>query len=157
MSVSRLFPLVLTLGVMACAKKDAAPTTAPSDAATTDHAHAHGEGAEHEHEHQFAGGVKSFHDTMAPLWHAPKDDARVGNTCAAAAELVAKAGTIESEPMPAAATDADAWKTRSGELSAAAKGLQTTCSGDRKDFEAAFTTMHEAFHALIELAGEKHE
>ncbi|MFO0631695.1 MAG: hypothetical protein U0168_02460 [Nannocystaceae bacterium] len=158
MSAFRLFPLVLTLGVMACAKKDAAATTTPpGDAAATDGAHAHDDGAKHEHEHEFTGGVKSFHDTMAPLWHAAKDDARVTNTCAAAADLLAKAGAIETEPMPTAATDAAAWKTRGGELTAAAQGLQTSCNGDRKDFEAAFTKLHEAFHALIELAGETHE
>jgi hypothetical protein len=155
MRLSRLFPLVLTLGVFACTKKDsAAPTTPPGDATATD---SHEPAADPAHEHHFEAGVKSFHDTMAPLWHAAKDDARVTNTCAAAADLVAKAGAIEAEPTPAAATDAAAWKTRATELTAATKGLETTCAGDRKDFDAAFTKAHEAFHALIELAGEKHE
>ena len=36
MRLSRLFPLVLTLGVFACTKKDsAAPTTPPTDATAT--------------------------------------------------------------------------------------------------------------------------
>jgi hypothetical protein len=143
--------------VFACTKKDsAAPTTPPSDAAATPGTDAHDPAAP-AHEHHFEAGVKSYHDTLAPLWHAAKDDARVTNTCAAAADLVAKAGAIEAEPAPAAATDAAAWKTRSADLTAATKGLETTCAGDRKDFDAAFTKAHEAFHALIELAGEKHE
>lgn len=157
MRLSRLFPLVLTLGVFACTKKDsAAPTTPPTDATATA-TDSHEPAADPAHEHEFEGGVKSFHDVMAPLWHAAKDDARVTNTCAAVADLVAKAGAIEAEPMPAAATDAAAWKTRAADLTAATKGLETTCAGDRKDFDAAFTKAHEAFHGLIELAGEKHE
>lgn len=160
MNLSRLCPLVLLLGVLACTKTDsAAPTTPPTDAAAPagEGSHDHDHGGEPAHEHQFEGGVKSFHDVMAPLWHAAKDDARVTNTCAAAADLVAKSGAIEAEPTPAAASDAAAWKTRAAELTAATKGLETTCAGDRKDFDAAFTKAHEAFHALIELAGEKHE
>ena len=104
-----LFPLVLTLGVFACTKKaSAAPTTPPTDATATA-TDSHEPAADPAHEHKFEGGVKSFHDVMAPLWHAAKDDARVTNTCAAVADLVAKAGAIEAEPMPAAATDAAAW------------------------------------------------
>lgn len=153
-----LYPLVLTLGVFACSKKDSSePTTPPTDAATPASGESHEHGGEPAHEHHFEGGVKSFHDVMAPLWHAAKDDARVTNTCAAAADLVAKSGAIEAEPVPAAASDAAAWKTRAAELTAATKDLETTCAGDRKDFDAAFTKAHEAFHALIELAGEKHE
>lgn len=153
-----LYPLVLTLGVFACSKKDSTePTTPPTDAATPASGDSHEHGGKPAHEHQFEGGVKSFHDVMAPLWHAAKDDARVTNTCAAAADLVAKSGAIEAEPAPAAASDGAAWKARAAELTAATKELETTCAGDRKDFDAAFTKAHEAFHALIELAGEKHE
>jgi hypothetical protein len=156
MRVTRLLPLVVILGAFACTKKDAAPTTTPADT-TAPAGDTAGHDGEPAHEHHFEAGVKSFHDVMAPLWHAAKDDARVTNTCAAAADLVAKAGAIEAEPAPAAATDAAAWKTRASELTTATKGLESTCAGDRKDFDAAFTTAHEAFHALIELAGEKHE
>lgn len=42
------------------------------------------------------------------------------------------------------------------DLTKTTKELETLCAGDRKDFEAAFTKMHESFHALIEIAGEKH-
>jgi hypothetical protein len=160
MQLLRVLPLVLSVSSFACAKKDTStPTTPPSDAAATgshDHDHDHDHGGEPAHKHEFQAGVKSYHDVLSPLWHAPKDDARVTNTCAAAADLAAKAATIESEPAPAGA-DAAAWKTRAALLSATTKALETSCAGDRKDFDAAFTTAHEAFHKLIELAGEHHE
>lgn len=153
----RLLPLALALSAFACTKKDStAPTAAPagSDASADDH---HAEPG-HADKHKFEGGVKSLHDVLAPLWHAPHDDARPTNTCAAVADLVAKATAIEAEAVPAAAGGKDeAWKAGAADLTKTTKELETLCAGDRKDFEAAFKKMHESFHALIEIAGEKHD
>lgn len=147
--------IVALLG-LGCTKKDAtAPTTAPANDSAAAPAEEHR--GEPGHQHEFAGGVKAYHDVLSPLWHAPKDDARVANTCDAAADLVTKAGAIEAEPVPAAAGDnGDAWKAAAGALTASSKQLAALCAADRKDFDATFTALHEAFHALIELAGEKH-
>lgn len=147
--------LVLALALAGCTKKDGAePTTNPEPAATTDAGEHQGEPA---HQHEFEGAVKSYHDVLSPLWHAEAGEQRTNDTCAAAADLVAKAGAIEAEPVPAAAGGKDdAWKANAAALTAASKELQTACAGDRATFDATFGKLHDSFHALIEVAGEKH-
>lgn len=155
MTTKPLSILVLALALAGCTKKDgAAPTTNPEPTATTDASEPEGEPA---HEHHFEGAVDGFHAVLAPLWHAAAGEQRTNDTCAAAADLVTKAGAIETEPVPAAAGGKDdAWKANAAALTAAANELQTVCSGDRATFDATFGKLHDSFHALIELAGEKH-
>jgi hypothetical protein len=146
--------LVLALALAGCSKKDAEPTTNPEPTATTDETKPAGEPA---HEHHFEGAVESYHAVLSPLWHAEAGEQRTHDTCAAAADLVAKAGAIEAEPVPAAAGGKeDAWKANAAALTAASKELETVCAGDRATFDATFGTLHDGFHALIEVAGEKH-
>jgi hypothetical protein len=155
MTTKPLSILVLALALAGCSKKDgAAPSTNPEPAATGDATKPAGEPA---HEHGFEGAVKSFHAVLSPLWHAEAGEQRTNDTCTAAADLVTKAGAIEAEPVPAAAGGKDdAWKAQATALTTAAKELQTVCSGDRATFDATFSTMHDAFHALIEIAGQGH-
>jgi hypothetical protein len=152
--------LVVAVTLAGCSKKD---TTTPNDTAATTPAGAEGEHhGEHQgepaHQHAFEGGVKNFHDVLSPLWHADAGEKRVADTCAASADLAGKAAAIEAEPVPAAANGQDdAWKTKAAALTAATKELETMCAGDRAGFDAAFTKVHDGFHALIEVAGEKHQ
>lgn len=150
---------VLALALAGCTKKDdAAPTTTPEPTTTSDTTEPAGEHAhEPAHEHGFEGAVKSYHAVLSPLWHAEAGEQRTSDTCAAAADLVTKAGAIEAEPVPAAASGKeDAWKTQAAALTAASKELQSVCAGDRATFDATFGKLHDSFHALIEVAGEKH-
>ncbi len=147
---SSIVVLALGLALAGCSKKDAAPTTSPEPAP----AQPAGEPA---HQHHFEGAVKSYHDVLKPLWHAEAGEQRTSDTCAAAADLVAKAGAIEAEPVPAAAGGKDdAWKAQAAALTAASKELEAVCAGDRAAFDATFGTLHDRFHALIELADQAH-
>lgn len=154
MSIKPLSILVLALAFAGCSKKDAESTTNPEPTATPTESEHAGEPA---HEHGFEGAVESYHAVLSPLWHADAGEKRTADTCAAAGDLVAKAGAIETEPVPApAAGKEDAWKTNAAALTAATKELQGVCEGDRATFDATFGKLHDAFHALIEVAGEKH-
>lgn len=147
--------LVVAVALAGCSKKD---TTTPTDAAATTPAGHEGEHhGEPAHQHAFEAGVKNFHDVLSPLWHAEAGEKRVADTCTASADLAGKAAAIEAEPVPAAANGQDdAWKTKAAALTASVKELETVCAGDRATFDAAFTKVHDSFHALIEVAGEKH-
>lgn len=91
--------------------------------------------AEHEEHHdEMAPAVRDFHDTLAPLWHAPKGPERVTKTCDSAPTLQAKAK---------ATNDAD--------LAAATDALAAECAKEgRPDVEAKLAAVHARFHALME-------
>jgi hypothetical protein len=158
MTTKPLSILVLALALAGCSKKDAEPTTNPEPTATTDGTKPAGEHqGEPAHEHHFEGAVESYHAVLSPLWHAEAGEQRTNDTCAAAADLVAKAGAIEAEPVPAAAGGKeDAWNANAAALTAASKELETVCAGNRATFDATFGKLHDSFHTLIEVAGEKH-
>lgn len=154
--------LLVVVAGSGCAKADTAPTTAPGDPSSADAtpgtsqpdgepAAGHGK---HQHDHDFEGAVVSFHDTMAPLWHAAAGEARLADTCAAADALIEHAQAVKSEPAPAEVTDGDAWTAASADLVAGAQFLKITCADTPADFDAAFTALHEAFHALVKLRGD---
>ncbi len=118
----------------ACSKKqDAAP--APAPAADTN-------GGDHikqraEHEHEMAGlppELSSFHDLLAPHWHAAQGQQRMTDTCAAIGDFKTKADAAKNQPL----VDAVA-------------GLATACGGtDLAAFDAAFGKVHDSFHAAME-------
>ena len=142
----------------------AAPTTTPADAttpapetaeadATEGHAHESGEA----HEHDFPAAVTTYHDTMAPLWHAEPGEARTSDTCDAVADLIAKAQAITSADVPEKVEDPEAWNAAGAELIAKTQALQTTCSESPDGFDAAFHEVHEAFHGLVKLVGHEQQ
>lgn len=99
------------------------------------HEEAH-HGGEHRGEHHgdMKPEVKDFHDTLAPLWHAPKGPDRTQKTCDSAATLQTKAKATNDKDL-AAATDA----------------LAAECAKEGKpDFESKFHDVHERFHKLAE-------
>ena len=95
----------------------------------------HPEHEEHaEHHGDMSPAVHDFHETLAPLWHAPKGPDRVTKTCDNAATLQSKAKATNDAGL-VSATDA----------------LAAECAKDgRPDFEAKFSAVHESFHKLAE-------
>ncbi len=117
----------------------------------------HGQGMKHEgegeaHAHDFAPEVAAFHDVMKPNWHAEPGEARTAATCDAVPEFKAKAQGIGEGSAPEG-VEAGAWTQAAAGLSAAVQSLETSCGGDRSDFDASFKSVHDAFHALIKLTG----
>jgi hypothetical protein len=92
--------------------------------------------------------LDAFHEVLAPRWHADKGDARINDTCTAAPDFLTKAKAIEAGPVPPKA-DAKEWASAAHMLVASVEGLSQTCAGDRASFDAAFTSVHDAFHALM--------
>ena len=91
--------------------------------------------ADGNHKHEFAKDVHVFHERLSPLWHAPSGPDRASNVCKAAPDLATLSGSIKS---------ADASK-----LSQSIDVLQKHCANGSADIEQSFSTVHDAFHALI--------
>jgi len=100
---------------------------------------AHSAEGEHHEEHgekhgDMSPAVHDFHETLAPLWHAPKGPDRVTKTCDSAGTLNAKAEA-----------------TKDADLVAATKALAAECQKEgRPDFESKFHEVHERFHKVAE-------
>ncbi|HTM23472.1 MAG TPA: hypothetical protein VL172_23275 [Kofleriaceae bacterium] len=96
-------------------------------------AHEHGGGEAQEHE-EFPEPVRKFHDVLAPLWHMEVGTERTLKTCASIADLEREAGPLADATLDASLAD-----------------LEKACGEpDRPRFDAAFTKVHESFHAIAE-------
>lgn len=143
--------LVLSLSLAACggapdpapvAPAPVAPTPAPAASAP---AHAgHGD---------LPAPLAAFHDTLRPLWHDETAD-RQARTCAATGELEARAAALPG--VEVADPQKAAYGAEVGKLNASLADLKAACAGSG-DFAAAFTRVHDGFHALTGLAGAPHE
>ena len=101
--------------------------------------------------------LTTFHDVLAPRWHAAQGPQRIEDTCDAVPELHTKAGAIATMTPPTGA-DADTWTTATKALVDAVANLDATCkANDATQFEAAFGKVHESFEALAAAAGVHHE
>jgi hypothetical protein len=109
--------------------------------------HKHEEGGEHHHP-KMEGAIKSFHDVLAPVYHADKGPGRVDKACAATASMKDEAGKVAAEPKG----DAAAWKTDADALTKSLVDLETACKGDKAGVEPALEKVHDAFHALMDKA-----
>lgn len=94
------------------------------------------QGPGHHHHHHFADDVEAFHSVLAPIWHAPRSQARNRDACRQAGRMVEQAQAIQS---------ADA-----GKLQASAAALKDRCRAGKGGVEAALFDVHEEFHRLIE-------
>lgn len=127
-------------------------------AAHPDQGHEHGpdqEGGEHAgHEEKHAGepkmegALKSFHDVLAPVYHAEKGPGRADKACAAVTSMKDEATKVAAEPKG----DAAAWSAASDELTKSIGELDAACQGDKAGAEAALEKVHDAFHHLLEKA-----
>jgi hypothetical protein len=73
--------------------------------------------------------IDSFHDLLAPLWHAPEGAERTAKTCDAVPELEKRAQDMGDAP-----------------LVEALHALEAECAGDRAAFQPKFSAVHDAFH-----------
>lgn len=107
---------------------------------------------------EFPATVSTFHDQMAPLWHAAKGDKRTNETCTAVDDLRKAAVAVEADAVPEKAkAKADEWKAAAKELIAATDNLKVACDQPKRpDFEGTFMKLHHAFHGLVKLVGHKH-
>ena len=150
--MNRALSLAITASFLSLAAFGCASQKGPDDAHLQ---HSHGEHGEHEHgehgEHKkhaaFTGGMKAFHDVLAPAYHAEKGPARDDKTCTGVPAMKDAAGKIALEPKG----DPAAWKAKSDALAQQVDGLGAACaSTPRGDVSAKLETVHDAFHALIE-------
>ncbi len=147
-SIAPLFALLSIVVAAGCG----APASNNAPDAPPGHRH-HGPEEEHgRHDHHFEGGMKDYHDVLAPIWHQEKGLARTDGACAKAASLAALARVLENDPAPGkAAADATGWKSDAHELVLASDALGTACAVEgRPDVEARLGAVHEGFHALLE-------
>jgi hypothetical protein len=140
---------ILTLSVLlaaACGSKQATPAAPPA---------AHDEHAEHA-EMNMPPELKTFHDVLAPHWHAEKGAKRMQDTCAALPDFHSDADAL-AKSTPPRSTHADTWTTGTKQLVDAIAGLDATCkANDATQFETAFEKVHVSFHGLLEAAGGEH-
>ncbi|HUH05792.1 MAG TPA: hypothetical protein VML75_27565 [Kofleriaceae bacterium] len=153
----------LAVALAACGASDPAPAqpttanhpghTEPASPVAKDQGHAH----HHEGDHDFPAAVTTFHDVMAPRWHAEAGEQRQTDTCGAIASFRAGAAAIVSEPVPEkAAADEAGWRAAAANLVAGVDALEKACAvAGRPGFADAFHELHERFHALVGLVGHK--
>lgn len=154
---NHLFGLCLSLASLAgCGASPApAPATPGADAEHGEHAeHAghgeHGEhGGHHGKKHAFQGGMKDFHDVLAPAYHHDKGAQRDELACSGAPKMKEAAAKIAGEPKG----DAAAWKAKADALAAGVVAMESACgAAGRADVAAKLETVHDAFHALMHQA-----
>lgn len=145
----KYLPLVLA-AVAACASSSPPPEDQPKGPSAQGSAHAHGEHGEHgKHHHDLAGGMKAFHDVLAPAYHMEAGAARVDKTCQSVAGMRDASGKITAEPKG----DADKWKAAAKALADGVDALDKACQASgRADVGAKLEAVHDQFHALMDLA-----
>ncbi len=136
--------LITSLFLAACGG-GSAPAPGPTEPAPTEH-HEEGGGERR----MLPAPLRAFHDVLAPLWHAEAGPARADSTCAAVADLKAKAADLVNTPEDQL-KNKPAFASGIGDLESALNGLDTACQAPgRPDFDGAFTKVHEQFHFLLE-------
>jgi hypothetical protein len=148
----RLCALALPVLLVACAgdkgpKADPDPTAAPT-------APAPAEGAAEKGHHEHAGQpaeLHAFHEILAPRWHSDPGPARMKATCDAIADFKTRAAAVKAAPAPAGA-DAARWTDAGAKLEQSVGALETSCGGDQAGFDSSFATVHDTFHAAMEIA-----
>lgn len=141
-----------SLGLVACGSSQAEPQSGKHEHGGHEHGKhehgGHGEGHHGQHKHDFKGGMKAFHDVLAPAYHMDKGTARNDKACAAASPMREAAKTVASEPVG----DAAAWKTKADALAASVEALDKACQA-KADVEAKLESLHDAFHDVMKQGG----
>ena len=107
------------------------------------------ESVEHHEMMNMPPEVATFHDVLAPHWHAEKGPQRMKDTCAALAEMSTKADAVAKAAAPDG-KDPAVWAAATKDLVDAVAGLKVSCDGnDAAGFEPAFEKVHHSFHALM--------
>ncbi|HEU4409996.1 MAG TPA: hypothetical protein VFS43_32375 [Polyangiaceae bacterium] len=151
-------PLALALALCTAACGPSEPAKSAEGAPAGEHHEGgHHEGGEHgggHHEggerggghHEMGGAVKSFHDVLAPVYHADKNGDRNAKACGAVPTFKERGGAIGAE------AGGDAKKKASADALVAAVGdLEKACGeGGQKRVDPTLEKVHDAFHAVME-------
>jgi hypothetical protein len=134
--------LALALTLAACGGGAAQP--APAEPTPVD------EKPAEDHHGDLPDAVHAFHDALRPLWHSEAGPERTEKVCAAVPDLQAEAGPM-SDGSPVPEDRLADYSSKVGELKSALVALEEACAEDgRPEFQAAFTKVHDAFHAIAE-------
>lgn len=124
-------------------------STPPAAGPADEHAEHHGDHKGGGHP-KLTGAAHEFHETLAPLWHAPKGPEREVKVCDAVPTFEQRAADVLKEAPEGG--DAAA-RTAAQGLVTSVGDLKTECAkpvGGRTDFDAKLSTMHDAFHKVAE-------
>lgn len=116
---------VLTLAACGASTPPPPPAAPASESQKTGHDHG-----------KLSPELKTFHDTLAPVWHSPAGAERVAKTCAAAADLSQKANA-----------------TGDAELITSTTAAKNACAETNRPLDAvesALAKVHTRFHQLSE-------
>lgn len=91
---------------------------------------------QHGHHHNEAKEVTALHATLAPLWHAPKGQARIDAACAKADLMNQQAQAIKGNNAAA--------------LQEVTALFKEKCAAKAEETEAVFGKLHDAFHKVSE-------
>lgn len=121
------------------------------------------EGTETAHHEEAAGGeqhpeghpaipanLSALHDVLAPAWHSEAGATRAGVACTNAARLDEESRGVASSAPPEG-VDPTAWGTAADELTAASAALVAECGASGPAVEERLSSVHDAFHALLDL------
>jgi hypothetical protein len=141
---SLLLTLSFAAGGAACGGSKPAPETAYDT-------RSHGVGEKHdvETEHHGVGiaEIDSFHDTLAPIWHAPSGDERKQHACAAVPTMKEQAVAM----LGRARGDHATWEGNAAALVAAVDQLGAVChDATIAIVDEALGAVHDAYHAVME-------
>jgi ABC-type glycerol-3-phosphate transport system substrate-binding protein len=153
--------LVAFVLLVACGGSETPSTETPGSQAVSSPASSAPAAAPEKEKHHHHGAtpeLEAFHDILAPRWHSDPGAERTKQTCDAMDDFKARAQALAGAAPPSGAAP-DAWSKAGGELKSAVADLATACSGNAAQdvFDAAFSRVHDAFHAAMELASGKHE
>jgi hypothetical protein len=153
MRISKLVPWLCVAGLaFGCGHKQPAPHESAIPG-TGDHGVGEHHDMEDEHHGVGIAEIDSFHETLGPLWHAEHGDKRKADTCGGLGGMKDQAVQI----IGRARADHAGWEGNANALSKAIDDLGVVCGGGAGDFDAAFSSVHDAFHVLMEAAMTGHE
>ncbi len=110
-----------------------------------------GHGAEHPADHpQIPAELTALHGVLAPTWHSEPGATRAGMACTNAASLDEESRTLAAAAAPES-VDATAWGAATTQLTTASAALLAECSASGPAAEERLTTLHDAFHALLDM------
>jgi hypothetical protein len=110
--------------------------------------------AKEKHHHKGATPeLEAFHDVLAPRWHSDPGPERTRQTCDAIAEFKSRAAAVAGSMAPTGASS-NAWSQAGDRLERTVAELATACGEGTppEKFDAAFSSVHDAFHSAMALA-----
>ncbi len=113
-------------------------------------------GGHGEHHGARVAEVDALHGELAPVFHQDAGPARATAACEHAPGFRRGAGAVQAVAAPEG-TDAAAWSGATGTLVSTADALANECASTGPAVEERLVSFHDAFHAVMDLAGGEHE